>query len=66
MELRRIGEKIKVNHALKAALWLLEAVSLGEQEERPVQHPGRVPSGFRNAERFIRVHFRPELMTGDR
>lgn len=35
--------KIKVNHALKAALWLLEAVSLGEQEERPVQRPGRVP-----------------------
>lgn len=61
------SRKIKVNHALVGfaeTLRLLGVYGLREQEEKPAQRPGRMPSDFRNDEVY-RVSFRSELNDND-
>ena len=61
------SRKIKVNHALAGfaeTLRLLGVYGLREQEEKPAQRPGRMPSDFRNDEVY-RVSFRSELNDND-
>lgn len=59
--------KIKVNHTLAGfagTLRLLGVYGLREQEEKPTQRPGRMPSDFRNDEVY-RTSFRSELNDND-